>query len=69
MRVTVETAGQRSATTRFDWTNKAAWVHWGSYMGAYICVDSDFPTRLGCATRMPRRDLWMMLLVVVDMGQ
>jgi hypothetical protein len=41
----------------------------GSYVGAYVYVDRDFPTRLRCATRMPRRDMWMMLLVVVDMGQ
>jgi hypothetical protein len=55
--------------TGFDWPNKAAWVHLGPYVGAYICVDRDFPMRLRCATCMPRRDMWMMLLVVVDMGQ
>jgi hypothetical protein len=55
--------------TGFDWPNKAARVHLGPYVGAYVCVDRDFPTRLRCATRMPRRDMWMMLLVVVDMGQ
>jgi hypothetical protein len=68
-RVTVETPVLRSPTTGFDRPHPTARYIWDRKWGHTIMSNSNFPTRLRCATRMSRRSSGMTCLVAADVGQ